>query len=57
MPVRVRPRRKGEGGKLWKIVETNTGAVKAESDTRSSAEASARIRNQALREREQRRRR
>ena len=47
MPVRVRMRRKGEGGKLYKIVEASGGAVKGESASKSSAEASARIRNAA----------
>lgn len=46
MPVHVRKRRKGEGGKIWKIV-TATGGVEGESDRRKDAEASARIRNRA----------
>lgn len=47
MPVKVRPRRKGEGGKPWKIVSAETGKVEAESDSQAAAEASARARNAA----------
>lgn len=46
MPATVRKRRKGEGGKPWKIIGP-TGRVEGESDTRADAEASARIRTQA----------
>ncbi len=45
MPVRVRKRRKGEGGKLYKIVDVGSGDVKGESDTLIKAGASARVRN------------
>jgi hypothetical protein len=45
MPVRVRKRHKSEGGKLWKIVEVETGRVVGSSDSREKAEASAIIRN------------
>lgn len=55
MPVRVRRRFGSESGKAFKIVEVGSGAVKGQSDTRRDAEASARIRNQA--ERDKRRRR
>jgi hypothetical protein len=51
MPVSVRKRRKGEGGKLYKIVETATGTVKGESASRQDAAASARIRNAAEKQR------
>lgn len=44
MPVHVRARRKGEGGKPWKIVGP-TGKVEGESDTRRDAEISAGIKN------------
>ena len=47
MPVKVRARRKGESGKLWKIVNASTGSVEGQSDTRAKAEASARARNAA----------
>jgi hypothetical protein len=46
MPASVRKRRKGEKGKLWKIVDPD-GTVKGESDTKAKAEASARIRTEA----------
>ncbi len=49
MPVTVRKRRKGETGKLWKIVSVETGAVEGESDTKADAEMSASIKNQAVR--------
>lgn len=55
MPVRVRRRRKGEGGKPYKIVEAGSGALKGQSDTRAKAEASARVRNRADREKRRRR--
>jgi hypothetical protein len=48
MPVKVRPRRSGEGGKPWKIVNAETGKVEAESDTQANADASARARNAAI---------
>lgn len=48
MPVKVRPRRAGEGGKPFKLVNTETGKVEAESDTRAKADAAARARNAAL---------
>jgi hypothetical protein len=46
MPATVRKRRKGEGGKAWKIVDPS-GKVVGESDTKSKAAASARIRTEA----------
>ena len=46
MPVHIRKKRRGEGGKLWKIVNV-AGGVEGESDRRMDAEASARIRNRA----------
>ena len=49
MPVKVRPRRAGETGKPFKIVNAETGKVEAESDTRPKAEAAARARNAAVR--------
>ncbi len=48
-PVKVRRRRRGEGGKLWKIFDSETGTVKGESDSQDDAEASARARNAAFR--------
>jgi hypothetical protein len=48
MPVKVRARKKGEGGKPWKIVEVAGGAVVGESDTKQKAEISASYRNQAI---------
>lgn len=51
MPVGIRKRRPGEGGKAYKIVKLvggrPTGSVEGESGTRTAAAASARIRNQA----------
>ena len=47
MPVRVRPRGKGEGGKAWKIVE-DSGKVVAESNTEAKAVSSMRKRNAAF---------
>lgn len=47
MPVKVRRRRKGEGGKLYKIVKVETGMVEAQSDVLEDARASARIMNAA----------
>lgn len=49
MPVKVRRRYAGEGGKAWKIVECGSGRVVGSSDYRGSALSSARIRNEALR--------
>lgn len=53
MPVGVRRRREGEGGKPWKIVKLvngrPTGAVEGQSDTRRDAEISASIINRAER--------
>ena len=48
MPVTVRKRRRGEKGALWKIVETATGKVVGESDTKQRAEISASYRNKAV---------
>ena len=48
MPVHVRPRRAGEGGKPFKIVEDAGGKVVGESDTRKNAEVSAFKRNEAV---------
>jgi len=45
MPVVVRRRKKGEGGKRYKIVEVETGKVLAESDRARNAYTHARIRN------------
>ncbi len=45
MPVKVRPRRAGEGGKPYKVINVETGKVEAESDTRAKADAAARARN------------
>ena len=47
MPVIVRPKRKDEGGKPWKIVERDGGRVVGESDSKSAAQASANARNAA----------
>lgn len=47
MPVKVRKKKTNESGKPWKIVETETGKVVGESDSKADAEASARIRNEA----------
>lgn len=53
MPVGVRRRRPGEGGKPFKIVALvggrAVGSVEGQSDTRRDAEASARIRNEESR--------
>lgn len=53
MPVGVRPRRKGESGKPFKIVALvggkPTGAVEGEARTRRDAEISANIRNREAR--------
>jgi len=46
MPVTVRKRRTGEGGKPWKIVESD-GTVVGESDTRDKALISMSYRNKA----------
>jgi hypothetical protein len=46
MPATVRKRRKGEGGKAWKIVGP-AGKVEGESDTKKDAEISANIRTRA----------
>lgn len=46
MPATVRKRRKGESGKMWKIVGP-TGAVEGESDSKRDAEISASIRTRA----------
>lgn len=46
MPATVRKRRKGEGGKMWKIIGP-TGKVEGESDTRRDAEISASIKTAA----------
>lgn len=46
MPRRVRPKRQGEAGKAWKIIEPG-GKVVGESDTRKKAQASARAANEA----------
>ena len=58
MPDGVRKRRKGEGGKAFKVVELRggrpSGPVKAESSSRVKAEATARIRNQAARDKTRR---
>lgn len=51
MPVHVRPRHKGEGGKPFKIVE-RSGKIVGQSATRAKAEASARARNRAFRSKE-----
>jgi hypothetical protein len=49
MPVGVRARREGEGGKPWKIVKLvngrATGAVEGESDTERKARIAAGIIN------------
>jgi len=45
MPVIVRPRRKNEKGKKYKIVEVETGKVVAESNSRRNAQIHAAIRN------------
>jgi len=50
MPVHVRARRKGEGGKPFKIVEDATGKIVGESDTKQNAEISASYRNKAHKE-------
>lgn len=50
MPVHVRARQKGEGGKPWKIVEDATGKVVGQSDTKKDAEISASYRNKAHKE-------
>ena len=47
MPVKVRKKRASETGKAYKIVEASTGTVKGQSATKSAADASARVRNQA----------
>ncbi len=51
MPVGVRKRRAGEGGKAYKIVKLvggrPSGSVEGESGTQFAAKASARIRNAA----------
>lgn len=46
MPATVRRRRKGEGGKAWKIVDP-FGVVVGESDSKKDAEISASIRTKA----------
>lgn len=46
MPVKVRQRHKGEGGKAWKIVEKG-GKVVGQSGTKTNAQKSARARNRA----------
>lgn len=46
MPATVRKRRKGEGGKPWKIVDPS-GKVVGESDTKRDAGISAGIRTRA----------
>lgn len=46
MPVKVRPRRKGEKGAAFKIVEAS-GRVVGQSTTKAKAAASARARNAA----------
>ena len=50
MPVRTRKKFASEGGKRYKIVEVGTGKVEGQSDTKRGAEASARARNAADRE-------
>ncbi len=47
MPVSVRKRRKGEGGKAYKIVEKYSGGTRivGQSTTKLKAQASARVRN------------
>ncbi len=51
MPVGIRKRRAGEGGKAYKIVKLvggrPAGSVEGQSDTRTAASASARVRNAA----------
>jgi hypothetical protein len=47
MPVRVREKRHGESGKRWKIINSMTGRIEGESDTKEKADASARARNAA----------
>lgn len=47
MPVHVRARRKGEGGKAWKVVNSDTGKVEAEADTKRDAEINAGYKNRA----------
>ncbi len=54
MPVRVRKRNARETGKAFKIVETGTGKVIGESDTKIKADASARVRNAVDREKRKR---
>lgn len=51
MPVKVEKR---TGARPFKIVETRTGRVVGSSTTRQAAEASARARNQAHREKRSR---
>lgn len=55
MPVKVRRKRRGERGKLFKIVESSSGRVVGSSDTMEKAEASVRARNAADREKRRRR--
>jgi len=50
MPVTVK--KVGDGPKPWKIVEVRTGRIEGESSNREDAEASARIINEAIREKE-----
>jgi hypothetical protein len=45
MPSTVRKRRKGEGGKAYKIVDKNTGKVIGQSDSKRKAAISAGFRD------------
>lgn len=57
MPVTVRKNSRGDSkipGPHWDIVEKATGKVKGHSTTKAKAEASVRVRNEAIKKRNKR---